>query len=242
MKITPLSLLAGAALTVFGTLAAAQTAEREIFVEQGQRSTSQNATKHEKSAKPLRQDGQRTTPPRDQVSVQAINQDFWIYSALTEIQFDDDRDGFFTRLILDFDADTIFSSADVYAVLYLSLEGGPWNELTVTDVFTIFGAGAGDEYFVDTDLISGYPTGSYDLLIELYDTFDGRLVAEFGPNDSLDLFDLPLEDQTRDEVIIVGGGQVIAVTEGGGGALGGLGLLALTALLIARRRYQHSKQ
>ncbi|MEM8983754.1 MAG: choice-of-anchor H family protein [Pseudomonadota bacterium] len=236
MKIRPLSLLAGAALTVFGTLAGAQSVEREIFVEQGQRSASQNATKHEKSATPLNQSGPRKAllrPPTDAVT---INQDFWIYSAFTDVQFDDDRDGFFTRLILDFDADTIFSSADVYAVLYLSLEGGPWNELTVTDVFTIFGAGAGDEYFVDTDLISGYPTGSYDLLIELYDAFDGSLVAEYGPNDALDLFDLPLEDQTRDEVIIVGGGQVIAVREGGGGALGVLGLLGLAALVAIRRR------
>ena len=170
-----------------------------------------------------------------------MNQDFWIFDASTRLAFDDDGDGFFTRLELDFDADTVFAEAEVYAVIFLSLEGGPWTELTATDNFLNFGASSNDAYFVDADLVSGFPSGSYDVLIELYDTFDNALVAELGPEDSLALFDLPMEDQ---QVDILPGGTLIAVRQGGGGAFGLAGLMALALATAAaqrrRRRRQHA--
>ncbi|MEO1037089.1 MAG: choice-of-anchor H family protein [Pseudomonadota bacterium] len=239
------SLLAGIALAILASAASAQSAdtanaestaavEREVFVEQGSRSSDAGTTSLKSSPQALRTQGPRTRTEKGRAApLAAINQDFWIFEAFVNIFFDEDLDGFFTRVELDFDAETVFTEADVFAVIYLSLEGGPWNEVVETDVFRIFGAGEGDEYFVDIDLLTGYPSGSYDILIELYDTFDGQLVAEFGPNDSLELFDLPLEDQLRDEVIV--GGPTVFVSEGGGGALGGAALLALGVLALRRR-------
>ncbi|MDH4048144.1 MAG: choice-of-anchor H family protein [Gammaproteobacteria bacterium] len=158
--------------------------------------------------------------------------DFWIYDADVVLFADDDKDGHYYGIDLLIDADTIYSAADVYAAVYLSLEGGPWNEYAVTEDFTIFGASGDDEYILITELMSGYPRGSYDLLVELFDALDGSYVASFGPEDSSGLAFLPLEDFNRDAP---GFDVPIAVSHGGGGALGFLMLLPLGFALIRRR-------
>ena len=156
--------------------------------------------------KPLVTDGERTSPGLPQGSgktgssaLRSMDHEFWFFLADVVLFGDDDHDGHFYGIDLLLDADTIFEEADVYAVLYLSLEGGPWNEYHVTDTFRIFGATSDDEYVVVTELETGYPRGSYDLLIELYDTFDGSFVASFGPVDTSELSFLPLEDFRRDD-------------------------------------------
>jgi len=154
---------------------------------------------------------------------QTPNVEFWIYDATVELFSDLDRDNYYSAIKLNFDADTVYNVADVYAVLYLSYELGPWNEYASTEDFTIFGASGDDEYFVETELVSGYLTGEYDILIELFDAYDGTFVASFGPEESSNLAYLPLEDVNRDTPP----GTTIIINEGGGGSLGLLGLLAL---------------
>ncbi|MEO0574378.1 MAG: choice-of-anchor H family protein [Pseudomonadota bacterium] len=169
-------------------------------------------------------------PPRAQT--ESVNQDFWIFDASAFIRDDFDGDGFYTRIELTFDADTVYTGANVYAVLYLSLEGGDWVEYGETDVFEIYGQSGNDSYFYDTDLISGFPPGYYDVLIELYDDFDNRLVADFGPADTNELFDLPLESVGSDSP---GTPIVVVSNEGGGGAGGLLTLIGLLTLVGVRR-------
>lgn len=164
-------------------------------------------------------------------AAQAPNNDFWFYSADVVLFNDNDGDGFYHGIDLLFDADTYYDFAEVYAVVYLSLEGGPWSEYAATDNFTISGASADDEYVVVTELVAGYPSGSYDLLIELFDTFDGSFVASYGPADTSALAFLQLEDIERDAPQ---GGTTIIVTEQGGG--GSLGWLSLLTLLLAARQ------
>lgn len=161
------------------------------------------------------------------------NTDFWIYSADVDLFLDRDGDGFFTGIDLLFDADTYFDVADVYAVLYLSYEYGPWNEYAETETFTIFGAAAGDEYVVETDLVEGYPTGNYDILIELYDAYDNTFVASFGPEDTSELAILPLEDINRDTPP---GTTRVVVNSGGGGSIGWFLTLGLFAGSVLRRK------
>lgn len=167
------------------------------------------------------------------------NIDFWVFDADVELFSDFDRDGYFYGIDLLFDVDTVYEVADVYAVIYLSLELGPWNEYAVTDDFTIFGASGDDEYVVVSELISGYPTGDYDILIEIFDVFDGSFVASFGPEDTSELSLLPIEDAGRDApvetVIVVNSG-------GGGGSLGWWTLLALIALTGATSRARVSRR
>lgn len=166
-------------------------------------------------------------------AAQASSADFWIYDADVDLFYDDDGDGYYYGIDLLFDADTIYTAAEVYAAVYLSYEGGPWNEYAVTNDFTIFGAGAGDEYVLVTELMSGYPTGDYDLLIELFDAVDGAFLASFGPEDSSELSFLPLEDFNRDDP----GDEIpVAVSSGGGGATSIWLLFALLAGRILRGR------
>lgn len=164
---------------------------------------------------------------------QTPNVEFWIFDASVELSSDVDRDGYYSTIKLNFDADTIYSIADVYAVLYLSYELGPWNEYASTNDFAIYGASGDDEYFVETDLVTGYLTGEYDVLIELFDAYDGTFVASFGPNESSNLSYLPLEDASRDTPPVT----TIIIHEGGGGSLGLLGLLVLFGVAgLARTR------
>ena len=155
--------------------------------------------------------------------------DYWIYSVDVDLFSDHDRDGYYYGIDLLFDADTIYAVADVYAVAYLSYEGGPWNEYAVSDDFTLFGATATDDYVMVTELLTGYPAGRYDLLLELYEVDTGLYVASIGPDESFELADLPLEDADRDQP-----SPRVAVTTGGGGSAG-VFLLVLLAALVRRR-------
>jgi hypothetical protein len=171
--------------------------------------------------------GTFSKPGLDGAVAEAPSFDFWFYEADVVLYNDDDNDGFFHGIDLLFDVDTNFAAADIYAVMYLSFEGGPWNEYAATNDFTIFGASGSDEYVIETELMSGYLTGSYDLLIEVFDAFDGSFLASFGPEDTSELAYLPLEDYNRDEPI-----EVIVVHEhGGGGALDQWFLSVLVLLL-----------
>jgi len=183
-------------------------------------------------SKTTRARGQQKTSAND---ARAPNTDFWFYTADVELYTDRDRDGYYTGIDLLFDADTYYDVADVFAVLYLSYEYGPWNEYAETETFTIFGASADDEYIVETDLIEGYPTGNYDILIELYDAYDNSFVASFGPEDTSELAILPLEDDLRDTP--PGTTTQVVVSSGGGGSLSWFLLLAFVAAL-ARRKAQ----
>lgn len=167
---------------------------------------------------------------------QTANTDFWFYTADVELFNDHDRDGFFHGIDLLFDADTYYISADVYAVVYLSLDGGPWNEYAVTEDFTLFGTSSDDEYIIVTELISGYPAGSYDILIELFDAYDSTFLAWFGPEHTSELAFLPLEDADRDVADVP---DVIVVNNHhGGGATGMFLILFLGLAAIARIRHE----
>lgn len=166
----------------------------------------------------------------------AINTDFWFYDADVVLFNDHDGDGHYYGIDLWFDADTIYNYAEVYAVAYLSLDGGPWNEYAATDVFALTGAVGDDEYVIVTELVSGYPTGSYDLLIELFDADTDAFVASYGPENTPALAFLALEDTARDTPQQT---TTVIVRERGGGSAGWFLLLGLTlaAVPALRRRW-----
>lgn len=158
----------------------------------------------------------------------AVN-DVWFYSTESMLRVDADGDGYFHAFSIAFDADLRYGGADVYARLYLSYEGGPWNHYATTDVFTIQASDPDDGYVVDTVLELGYPRGHYDVLIELYEAYDQTRIASVGPAESYALAGLPLEDAGRDQVDTHPSGH------GGGGGLGVAGLLSLAGLGLRRR-------
>ena len=153
--------------------------------------------------------------------------DHWIFDADVALFDDLDNDGYYAFLSIRIDADTFFNSAFVYAVIYLSDDGEHFEHFYTTADFEINGATSDDEYFVETELVSGYPPGLYDMIIELYDADLGVFMDEFGPAQSASLELLALEDIRFDEPQ-----TVIVVEEGGGGAVSWWMLLGLLAFLL----------
>jgi hypothetical protein len=163
--------------------------------------------------------------------------DHWIYDADVVLFDDFDNDGFHHFLSVRIDADSWRQSAYVFAELYLSPDGIHWDHYHSTGDFWIGGESGDDEFFVETELVSGYPKGYYDLLIELYDADFGTYSDEFGPQQSDGMALLPIEDASQDlrpvEVVVVEG------DEGGGGASSWLLLPALVAAgWRGRRRFR----
>jgi hypothetical protein len=162
--------------------------------------------------------------------------DSWIFEAFAETFYDNDGDGYFHYLRVRFDADTVNEESNIYAEIYLSADGEAWEFLTDTKDFTVFGTSPDDDYEVETELVSGYSTGKYDVLIELHDAADGTLVDEFGPRESAELSLLPLEDKPRDGIVPPPPPPVDGGDDGGGGAMSWLALLSLAGAALARRR------
>jgi hypothetical protein len=169
--------------------------------------------------------------------------DSWIFEASADLFYDNDGDGYFHYIRVRFDADTSKTESNVYAEIYISADGEAWEFLTDTKDFTIFGTAPDDDYEVETELVSGYSTGKYDVLIELHDAATGTLVDEFGPRESAELAVLPLEDTTRDGISPPPAPAPTPTPlpppldgEGGGGATSWLALLGLAGAALARRR------
>ena len=185
----------------------------------------------------------RSRQPSKSSSLQSASgsADFWFYLADVELYGDSDRDGYYSGIDLLFDVDTYYSVADIYAVAYLSFEGGPWEEYAVTEDFTIFGASGTDDYVIVTDLVSGYPRGDYDILIEVFDADTSEFLAWYGPEDTSALAFLPLEDMERDAPAPE---TRITVNSGGGGAsdLLLLALLGFPAAFSGLRRLRRSRR
>ena len=169
----------------------------------------------------------------------AVFGDSYVYDATTDLFYDYDRDGYFHHLRVRFDADTVFNTSWIYAKIFVSADGNSWEQVFETKDFVIHGSDPDDDYEVETELVSGYSTGLYDVLIELYDADDGILVDEFGPNESPDFSLLPLEDSVRDGADPGPGPAPIVYGDGGGG--GSVSWLTLAPLLAAvlwvRRRH-----
>jgi hypothetical protein len=169
--------------------------------------------------------GNRTVPDVASKTVTAAHltdQIFRIYDAKTLLSYDDDGDGFYHQLKVTFDADVDHGDAFVYARLFLSYEGGPWNHYFTTDVFHILEDVSYDDYEVVTRLLDGYPPGYYDVLIELYDADWDTHVASYGPLEDGALSAIPLEDLYEDGYV-----EPISDSHGGGGGIGLAGLLIL---------------
>lgn len=129
-----------------------------------------------------------------------VSPEFTLFDATTDLLADFDYDGFHHRFSVNIDADTIHSVAYVYAKLYLSYEGGPWEHFATSDAYHIYGNSELDSFSVETELADGFPAGYYDIRIELYDADFDHWLLSYGPYDDPSLFALPLEDSYRDDV------------------------------------------
>jgi hypothetical protein len=161
--------------------------------------------------------------------------DFSIYSAMSFLHDDYDEDGYYQTFSITFDAD-IYSYTDVqwgevYALLYLSKNGGPWAHYFTTDNFIIEGNSNVDEYEVISTFMSGYASDHYDVLIDLYQVGYSDIVASYSADDTNALYALPIESAEYDEPYI----EVIEVVEVRGGSMYWL-IWGLFSIVVLRNK------
>jgi hypothetical protein len=171
------------------------------------------APKASSAAKSAKQHGTRaatkTAAPksvRPSATLSSRSADFWFFDAGSTLLGDRDNDGFHHEFRIRFDADVVVGDALVYARLYLRRAGdSDWLLYSETDDFRISGQDGDDDYFVTTTLDDGWPTGDYDVLIDLYESGFSGIVATIGPFDSGALALLPLEETGLDLPIEIPG-------------------------------------
>ncbi|MBE1298481.1 MAG: hypothetical protein GJ680_01030 [Alteromonadaceae bacterium] len=159
-----------------------------------------------------------------------LDHEYWIYDATLRFIEDWDHDGYFYRFELGFDVDTVYSHGDVYARLYLG-DGHTFREYHTTSVFHIDTTDSDDKFFVDTELLAGFPSHDYDIMIELYDAYNDHLVAVYDHTSDGDLSYNPLESYDYEAYVVPSTGGTVTVSRERGGSSGwlmfGLGLLSL---------------
>jgi hypothetical protein len=162
--------------------------------------------------------------------------DFTLYDASTELISDFNNDGFYHRFSVAIDADTIYDTAYVYARLYLSYEGGPWNHYASSDAYHIHGDSELDTFIIETELADGFAPGYYDVRIELYDADYDELLLNYGPYDDASLSALPLEDSYADDSLTLAVYPVeTEIVVAGSGSMSWW-LLAVPVLIAVARR------
>ncbi len=175
-----------------------------------------------------------TTIATDDTLNRTANRDdqyFTIYQGDVDLLSDLDGDGFHHALNVSFDVDVDYDGATVYAKLYLSREGGLWVQYHTTDLFNIFEDDASDTYEVTTELVDGYFTGYYAVLVEIYSlNHAGMITSEILDRHNLGR-DVMLEDLGRDEVLYYNEVTVIH----GAGSFSLLIWLLLVQVVIAAR-------
>ena len=172
--------------------------------------------------------------PRANTSKSFTDGSFIIYEGYSQLIEDFDSDGYYQTFSVTFDADFItynpYDEAAVYAELYLSENGGPWQHYYTTDSFVIHGENSDDAFEVYSTLAQGFNPNHYDVLIDLYEVGYPNIVASYSSDDSNSLFALPLESSDYDVEYI----EYYEETHIYGGSAGVVSLLVLLTLMLRR--------
>jgi hypothetical protein len=98
-----------------------------------------------------------------------------------------------------------------------------------TDIYYIHGDNTRDAIIIENDLVTGFPSNDYELMIVIYDADTDEIVAVADGTDDADLAYLSLESENHEYVETV---EVVVVEHGG--ALGILLLLSLGFVVVRR--------
>lgn len=157
----------------------------------------------------------------------------WVYDAWVTLKGDYDHDNYYSEFELGFDVDTHLSQADVYARIFLG-DGHIFKEIHTSSVFHVHGDNSHDQFVISSELLEGFASNEYDLMIEIYDAYSHELQDVYDHNSDNDLYLLPLESSEY-EYRAPSGGQVVITTEHGGTTnLLVIGFLA--AVFVLRRK------
>ena len=155
--------------------------------------------------------------------------EYWIYDSWVTLENDLDHDGYYSKLTIEFDADSVFSHATVYAIVYIG-KNNHYDAIHISSNFDIYGEDSFDSFAIETTLISGFPANDYDILIELYDASSNSLVAFSDSYDDADLSYVSLESENHEYSYE----DTVVVVHEHAGSTSLLGLLMLTVVTIIR--------
>ena len=205
----------------------------ESAVEQSTDGVAPHQNSHSKANK--HQQHLNVNKSSNDIVVSSINE-FWIYESWVALEQDIDYDGYHSTFSIEFDADTIFTRAPVYAVLYLGKDG-VYDAIHVSSEFYIYSEDSTDTFTIESSLVSGYPPGEYDILLELYDADTEMLVAFTDAYDDSALAYLPLESENYEYVV----DDTVVIVEEHGGTWSLLPLCLLGGIVFMRRISMRSR-
>ncbi|MDC8832517.1 choice-of-anchor H family protein [Alteromonas gilva] len=156
--------------------------------------------------------------------------DYWFYDAWVTLYNDRDYDGYFSAFDLEFDADTNYYRAPVYAIVYLGT-ADYYEPFHVTDVFDLYGDSSEDGVLLENELITGYPSNDYDILIELIDADTDLHVATLDAYSDADLSYQSIESSDYDRPVT---SEVVIEHHGGSWGIGAS--VALLLMVFIRRK------
>jgi hypothetical protein len=196
--------------------------------------------KHMSDGKPLAVKGKQVAPllkPEKGLSRESARSnddaDFWIYDSYVTLTSDLDYDGYYSSFKLEFDVDTIYQTAPIYAVIYTSTSD-VFTPFYTTDIYNIHGDNTDDAIIVENDLVSGFPSDDYEIMIVIYDADTDEIVAVSDGTDDADLAYLSLESENHEYVETVEVVEVVVVEHGG--ALGSILIAGIGFVMFRRNR------
>jgi len=127
--------------------------------------------------------------------------DVYIFSVGSTVYSDADRDGFFTRFSLRFDADVSYGEEFIFARILLRTNDSDYELFHTSRVFQIYEGLSSDEYELDTRLISNYPAGFYDVRIEVREAGSSQLLDVVDASTHRTLSRLPLESSDLNGIV-----------------------------------------
>lgn len=163
---------------------------------------------------------------------QSYQSDVWFHSIDISLARDNNYNGYFHQLYVEFDADTDYAYRQVFAELSLTPDYGYERVYYTSSVFELRGQNSNDWLGIETDLQHQYPTNFYLLTIRIFDASTGYLLAEASGYDLSALDALTLEDYQRDQIQTSSSVEVSAGTTG-------IAMLIALCLLLLRSREQH---
>ncbi|RDX37300.1 GlyGly-CTERM sorting domain-containing protein [Kangiella sp. HD9-110m-PIT-SAG07] len=157
-----------------------------------------NTKNHSRSAMKEQREANSKIPKSSEKAQKYGANHLYIHDAAVLLFDDNDGDGNYSQLRVDFDVDSSYAEYfDVYAELFIRRVGdAQWTHYYTTDVFEIYYDYSSDEYSVTTRLNTGFPPGNYEVLIDLFEYGYSDIVDTLDPYDDFDLTNLPLEDKT----------------------------------------------
>jgi|GEM_PF-1047686 len=158
----------------------------------------------------------------------------WVDDVGTSFYADYDNDGYFGGFSLSFDVDTYSGRRDIYAVIYLQLNGRTPAVLHTTEIFTIYSRSGSDNYRVEAELVDNYSAGSYQVQIDIHDAHNDDILDSVGQDSFRNLRNLPLEAEPYRH----GSGtttSAVLITEYAG--FSGPALLFMLGMAVLMRRF-----